>query len=511
MNVPEILARPRRSVVPYLFASLAAVACASGGARHSSAARAVPAAETISRVGLIETVAYLASPELKGRLPGHEGYDRAARYAAERMKAAELEPAGGEGYFQHLDVEVNEIHACEFSIPTAAGASRALELGKDFACRGFTGSGTVEAPVVFCGYGLSMPERGYDDYAGVDVRGKIVLAFKNAPEWKIDASGWDDAHLPRFKSRVAADHGAAGILLVSTPNAKDPQKPIGSLMHGKGEQNERFPQIHFDIPVAEDLLRGRGQTLAELQTAIDRARAPRSIELGGTARLEVSASYSRAKDTVNVIGVLRGTDPRYREEFIVVGAHLDHVGSQGERIYYPGANDNASGSAAVLALADAFARVGVSPRRSIVFVLFASEEQGLDGAKKYVAAPPFPLARTVAMINIDCIGLGDGIQLGGGKDAPVLWKMARRIDRKNFRATIEETWGGGGADATPFREAGIPTLYVATTHSFAHLHLPSDTVDTLDGALFEKTVRLAFLTVAEIAFGDYVRELPPTR
>jgi hypothetical protein len=485
-------------------ALMAAAACAGRKPAHAPAAD--PA---LARAGLLRTVGILASPDMEGRLPGTEGYDRAARYVADRFAAAGLEPGGDDGYFQRLTVESNRIERCDLSVENASERSRGYRLGEDYACRVLTGSASLAAPVVFAGWGFSLPERGYDDYSGTDVRGKIVLVFKGAPSWKIDGADWAGADLPRATARAAADHGALGLFLVSAPKPAPAQKPIGSLLDGRGERDDRFPVLHVGIAVAEDLLAGTGRTLEDLESEIETAKRPDSLPLRATARLDVRAEYRSEAPAMNVVGALRGERTGAAEEFVVVGAHLDHVGSQAGRVLYPGANDNASGSAAVAALAEALAR-GPRLERTVVFVLFSSEEHSLDGARKYAASPPFPLDRTVAMVNLDCVGFGDAVQAGGGKDAPALWKLARENARALGVAMTDETWGGGGADATPFREAGIPTLYFAATHAYDHLHLPSDRPETLSGALLESETRVAYRTLLELASGRYSREsLPP--
>jgi Zn-dependent M28 family amino/carboxypeptidase len=200
------------------------------------------------------------------------------------------------------------------------------------------------------------------------------------------------------------------------------------------------------------------------------------------------------------------SDETLRDEFVVIGGHLDHVGRQSEKVYFPGAQDNASGAAAVMHIAEAFVRGGVKPRRSVVFVLFAAEEQGLNGARHFVEHSPLPLERCVAMLNLDCVARGDGIQLGGGKASPELWNLAREIDAAHAARTVEDTWYGGGADATPFFEAGVPTLYFANSGAYADIHSTSDAAETLDPQLHVDTARLAFLTAAEIAAGGYERE-----
>jgi len=202
-----------------------------------------------------------------------------------------------------------------------------------------------------------------------------------------------------------------------------------------------------------------------------------------------------------VVGVLRGSDPARAEQALVIGGHLDHVGRQSSDLYFPGANDNASGSAAVLRLAEAFTRAGTRPARTVVFVLFASEESGLEGAKHHAAHPVLPLANTAAMFNLDCVACGDSIQVGSGKTSPELWARARELDAAGDACLVARTWGNGGADATPFHEAGVKTLYWVTTNSYPYLHDAGDKPETLNAPLYEKLVRLCFRTAWDVAMG----------
>jgi hypothetical protein len=476
---------------------------ASGVAAH----QADPGAASITPEGLMADVRVLCAPELGGRLPGMPGYAEAMRYCSDRFAALGLEPGGDDGWLQRLTMELNEIRACELTLVGADGVAEPLALGSDFACRGFTGSGVGDAPVVFVGYGLSLPERGHDDYAGLDVRGKVVLAIKPAPKWEpADGRGWGDAHLPRPKARAALDHGAVGLLLLPHPAAAKPQPAIASVLHGPGEHVGALPQAELTAAAAARLCAGGLAELAGLVAAVDAAKAPSSRELPGRARLVVDAAYDSAASTANVVGVLPGTDPELRDECLVIGGHLDHVGRQGH-VVWPGANDNASGAAAVLALARAFAEGGVLPRRTVVFVLFAGEEQGLNGARWFVDHPARPFERTIAMLNLDCVAHGDSIQLGGGGTQPVLWGLARGLDAAHARLSTAHTWPGGGADAEPFHGQGTPTLYFASTPSYAHLHQTTDTPETLNPMLHTELVRLAYRTAVEIAQGRYIGEV----
>lgn len=461
----------------------------------------------ISQNDLMKTVEYLSSKNLEGRLSGSEGYNKAARYIADEFQRISLKPIGDSAFFQKLKVEYNEIYSpVKLRLIEHEGLKKEYKLGKDFVCRQLTGSGHFTAPVVFCGYGLSKPEFGYDDYANVDVKGKIVLVFKSNPTWKMnDTSNWGNGY-PRFKARLAKERGAVGMLIVSLPNDANPQKAIISVLEGGGQQDEDFPQLHIDTSVADEILEGSGSTLKELQTRIDTSKKPFRVQTAFSIEVEVHAKYTKEQPTMNVVGVLEGSDPKMKNEFLIIGAHLDHVGSQAGEIYAPGANDNSSGSAAVLEIAEAFVKENIRPKRSVIFVLFASEELGLIGSKYFVDHSPVPLDKIIAMINLDCVGYGDSLQVGNGKSAPMLWRVAQKQDSLITKMMVEGTWNGGGADAGPFHEKGIPAAYFVTTNSYAHLHYMTDTPETLNKTLFVKITNLAFLTALEVANGRYHKE-----
>lgn len=455
--------------------------------------------ENITQESLYETVEFLASPKLNGRLAGTEGYFQAAKYSANKLKEYGCQPMNNESYFQKFNVECNEIlPGSEFQLVSNNEIVKNYKLGKDYIFRGFTGSGDLQGEVVFCGYGLSQPEDNYDDYANIDVKDKIALVFKYNPKWKMESSNWKDRY-PREKARAAFENGAKAILFVSSPDDKNPQTVIGSVLAGSGEQNENFPQLHVSLNVADDLFSNSNHSLKELKNEIDSLNMPKSLELKSEVKIKVETKYNPEKETVNVVGILEGSDDKLKDQYLVLGAHLDHVGRQSDSVYFPGANDNASGSAAVLEIAKAFHLEKIKPKRSIVFVLFSSEEAGLFGAKNYVQEPPFSLEKTVAMFNFDCVGYGDSIRIGGGKASNELWNMIKKIDEKNTKYMISKTWGSGGADATPFFKAGIPTAYFVTQNSYEHLHKTTDKVSTLNMSLFEKLTELGFLSAKKVA------------
>jgi hypothetical protein len=460
--------------------------------------------ESIKSDELLRTVKILASAEFDGRLPGSEGYDKTAAFVAERFKQIGLIPAGDEEYFQYLNVEYNKIDSPVVFKVIDGGSAVSYQHGKDFVLRGFTGSGNLNLPVTFCGYGISRPDLGYDDYEKINVKDKIVMVFKQNPNWKINDEAWGQEY-PREKSTIAYKHGAKGILFVSRPNDTKPQPLIGSVMHGEGEQLKDFPQLHISIEAANTLLDASGISISECQIKIDQEKSPVSFLTRRKAEIKVNAHYEKSAKTMNVVGLLEGSDPELKEEYLIIGAHLDHVGSQAG-LLFPGANDNASGSAAIIELAKAFSLDSQRTKRSILFVLFTAEEQGLFGSKHFVENLKINTNKIIAMLNLDCIGFGDSIQVGNGKSYPELWNLARRIDKEKFNLMVEDTWSGGGADLTPFFEKGIPGLYFVSKYSYEHLHLPTDTLETLNADLFEKIAKLVYLTAREIADGNYNKE-----
>jgi hypothetical protein len=380
---------------------------------------------------------------------------------------------------------------------------KVYHLGEDFVCRQNTGSGTLEAPVLFCGYGIDDNETGYNDYENIDVKGKIVMMFKQEPDWLLNFGGSPNLC---FRANLAAQKGAIAVILVSKPNDKNPQKPIGSVLDGAGEHLDNLPILHINLNVAKDLLFESGYTLKDLQTQIDSSKKPVSIYLKKKIKMEIHSYYTKEKETMNVVGVLEGSDSILKNECVVIGAHLDHVGEQAGEIYFPGANDNASGSSAVIEIARAFVNSGIKPKRTIVFILFSNEESGLQGAQYYTDHPIYPLGKTTAMFNLDCIAFGDSIQVGNGESVQELWKIASNNDKQFTQMMVSRTWKGGGADATVFHKKNIPCLYFVSTNSYEHLHLTTDKPETLNKTLFEKVTKLAFLTLFDVSCGDYIRE-----
>lgn len=476
----------------------------------------------ISAVDMLKTVEYLSSESLEGRAGGSIGYFLAADYMAKEFLKLGLKPGvsnqipkttpyGNDDiqgrfnykFFQYLNVEYNDITGpVKFNLINDNKIAKKYKLGTDFICRGFTGNGYANAQVVFCGYGISDDEGGYNDYNSIDVNGKIVMVFKQNPGW---ANGRYNNYSIRKKAWNAYDRGAVAIIYVSLPNDKNPQKPIGSVMDGEEPHLSDFPMIHADLNAAEDFVLKTRHTMKELQTVIDEKKSPNSIELLTTAEIEINAKYKPDAYTVNVAAILEGSDAQLKNEYLIISAHLDHVGQQAGEVYFPGANDNASGSAAVLELARAFSK-GEKTKRSILFILYSNEESGLQGSKFYAENPLVPLENTVAAFNFDCISFGDGITLGNGLSNPALWNLAKQTDSLYKNQSGNITWKGGGADLEHLYKKNIPGIYFVTTNSYAHLHLPSDKPETLNLSLYEDLTKLAYLIISRVANGEYQKE-----
>ncbi|MFO7525818.1 MAG: M20/M25/M40 family metallo-hydrolase [Ignavibacteriaceae bacterium] len=448
----------------------------------------------------MKKVDVLASPEFAGRLSGSEGYNKASKYVKNHFINLGLKPAFSDDYYQKLFVEYNEINQPVKFCLIKDGNVVDYQLGSDYAFRGFTGSGDFTAPAVFCGYGIST--ESYNDYENVDVKGKIAIVFKQNPTWKPDGIEWGNGY-PREKAKTAFDNGAIGLMMVSKPLDNFPQPVIGSIMDGAGDHLADFPQLQISQNAANDFLSGTGYSIKELQKKIDETQKPYSLHLSSSALISVNTDYYKEKETQNIAVILEGNDEILKNEYVVVGAHLDHVGSQGGEVYYPGANDNASGSAGVMQIAEAIVKSGVKPDRSIIFTLFASEEQGLFGSDFFSKNPPVNLNKITAMINMDCIGSGDSIQIGNGKSVPGLWNTFRDVDSANKNLMIERTWSGGGADATPFHNSGIPSVYVVSHYSYEYLHQPGDKPETLNAELFENIVKLTAQSLLIITDKEY--------
>ncbi len=429
----------------FVLLALALAAPAVAGAEAVSLDDAVAA---VSATRPYADVARLSSPELAGRLTGTPGYDGAARFAAASLRAAGLEALPGHADMMlPFPVTVAGVDRASLELlPTEAGGDdgRRLEFFDDFLPMLYSGSGSVTAEVVFVGYGITAPELGRDDYAGIDVTGKIVMAVRGAPR---DGRDWTAHDSHRARTATAKAHGAAGYLFAESAAANPNGEPLTD-----------FPMATVTREVGDAILSGTGLTLEELGKVL-RQGGTASFSTGRRLRLDVTARAPHPGTGANVVAVLPGSDSAERGEYVIVGAHLDHCGNW--PVLLPGADDNASGAATVLEIARAAARLEPRPPRSLVFVLFGGEEMGLLGSKAMAASLPASLGRCVGVFNLDMVGVGTGAWVAAGKNFPDLFAALERArDRwepaMSLRAGLSE--GEARADHGPFQHAGIPAV-----------------------------------------------------
>jgi len=359
-------------------------------------------------------MAFLADDLLEGRRTGTRGYDLAAKYVVAQLAALGLEPAGTNGsYFQPVPLARMATVEPECSVAFLRdGRKTELQYGVDYFIRSVSHNSDVTAPVVFAGFGVTAPEMGYDDYAGIDVRGKIVVLLSGAPaSFPHDQRAYYSHPAGKIRNLVA--RGAAGYLGIFTPELervfpwehalKEAGLPNVSWADETGRPHLLGPGTAIlSWKGAEALFAGTPHRLEEIFKNAETGR-PQSFELPVQASLR-NRGRIEGIESPNVAAVLRGSDPRLKEEYIVLSAHLDHVGVgkpvAGDSIYN-GAYDNASGVAILLEVANAFTHLPAAPRRSVIFLAVTGEEEGLNGSDFFAQHPTVPIGRIVANVNLD--------------------------------------------------------------------------------------------------------------
>ncbi len=480
---PEETKVTKRIVVTWLGGVVWAIAVA--------AAPPVPveqAAGAVTATGAFATVEKLTGPAFAGRLTGAPGHEAAARWAAAELAHAGLKPlAEHADYLQRFPVTVASVEAASMDLLAAddKGEPKRLEFFKDFLPLFFSGSGDVAAEVVFVGFGITAPEMGRDDYAGLDVKGKVVMAVRGAPK---DGRDWTAFNSHRARTANARAHGAAGYLFAESAAANP-----------NGAQIADLPMADVSEAVANAVLAGAKLTLEELRKVLEKGGVA-SFATGRKVHLVVKAGNPQAREGANVVAVLPGADRALAGEYVVIGAHLDHCGPWPELL--PGADDNASGSATVLEIARAAARLAPRPRRSLVFVLFAGEEEGLLGSKFFAGHLPAAMRRCVGVFNMDMVGVGQGAYVAAGKNFPELLhalEQARDAVEPGvtLRAGLAE--GEARADHGPFVAAGIPAVSLFGAGQHHGYHTPEDTIWWIAPKNMEAIGRIVLVAAVTIA------------
>src|SRR6516165_6818459 len=406
---------------------------------HKDAADEV--STTIRPEAIRADMRFLADDFLEGRATGTRGHEIAAKFMAVEFEAMGLEPAGDNGtYFQSVPLLSMRPDEARTTLSIVQGGKeRALTFGQDFVTGGDPGrpETSLEAPVVYVGFGVTAPEQGYDDYVGVEAKGKVVAyVFGAPPQFESTMRAHYSAH--EAKAANAAAHGAVGTILLDSPffeqlypfkdQVRDLVFPDMRWLDARGQPNDYFPELRgsaiLNMETTARMFEGSGRSPEEIYAAAKEGK-PSSLALSVTAKIKIVSKLQSIRSP-NVVARLQGSDPKLRDEYVVYTAHLDHLGIgepvNGDKIYN-GALDNASGSASMLEIARAYSQMKPRPRRSILFVSVTGEEEGLLGSDYFAHYPTVAKDRLVGNINLD------------GNNA-LLWPVENVVVRGSEHSTL---------------------------------------------------------------------------
>ncbi|MEK6374218.1 MAG: M28 family peptidase [Acidobacteriota bacterium] len=445
----------------------------------------------------------LAAPKMEGRGLDTKGIKLAADYIESRLRALGLKPAFGKSYRQPFPVKIG----------VALGKGNRLDgvADGDWAPLGFSSSGAFSGEVAFVGYGISAPPIGYDDFAGIDLKGKVALILRYEPQEKDDASPFDGRRpsrwsAMRYKTLQARERGAVAVVFVTGPVQDEGKDKVPPLANDGPESPAGIPVLQVKTSLAQKW----AGDLATFQKDVDRDLMPRSrvlpMRLSGVTDVKPTNAQGE-----NVVGVLSGKGA-LANEIVVLGAHYDHLGYGGEgsmkpnaKAIHPGADDNASGTAGVLNAAALVrdALKNVASHRTVVFALFSGEERGLAGSAFMVGHPPFAMDRVVGMVNLDMIGaLRDDKVTAFGTDSAPEWTGLIASSAAGSNLKLTETGDGyGPSDQTSFYAAKVPVLHFFTG-AHDRYHAPEDVADAINFAGAERIVAVVSKIVAGVARGD---------
>jgi Peptidase family M28/PDZ domain/PA domain len=447
----------------------------------------------------LEDVKALTAPAMEGRGDGTKGLTLAAHMLEKTYRELGLKPAGAQSYFQPFSVITGaKLRSAHNHLTVEeAGQKRELKLNQDFVPFSFSSSDSVTAPVVFAGYGASAEEFGYDDYAGIDVKDKIVVVLRYEPAAFADKAGNTGLtqHAQLITKAInARNRGAKAVVLVNGKLGDGEEDLLTRFGSVSGPENTGIVLVQVKNETAERWFKAAGKSLEEVQLQINHSAKPQSFAFPDSLHMAIRVDIETTRATVNnVLAYLPGKT----DEYVIVGAHYDHLGrgnydslapSQIGQIH-PGADDNASGTAGVMELARMFASRKGELQRGILFASFAGEELGLLGSAYWVQNPTLPLDKAVAMLNMDMIGRikDDKVYIGGvGTGSTLKALVEQAAAKENFK--VEYSPGGYSAsDHTSFVTKHIPVLFFFSgLHS--DYHKPSDTWEKINAQSAAKLV-----------------------
>lgn len=503
--------------------------------------------ESINQHDLKKHMLFLASDELKGRDTGEPGLEVAARYLAVQAEALGLTPVNGEyGFMQPYVIEQKAYNREKSHTTILKEGAEAVVNGESFYI--FpppTGEKIlIEGEVVFAGYGINDEAHNYNDFENIDIEGKVVLIMNRAPmneegtEMQFDHQKWSGMQNMQYKLPPIFQQGAKAVLLVFDPKSgyqsiEDMNPGIANYLGKsrtlkKEEDSEEMPQpgsmmVLIHRSVADQLLKSAGKSLEELQNEIDRNLEPQSFALDDT-RIKIELQMQTTDlEVSNVFGLIEGSDPILKDEVVIYVAHYDHVGTDGQGGVFNGADDNASGTVALLEIAEAYMKEKKHPRRSVGFLWVSAEEIGLFGSQYFADHPLVPNENTAAVINLDMVGrvktqedvqsTRAGLTIVGRDSVKVIGGMQSKVLMEINVQSLEEmglfanyTYNDLNhperyfyrSDHISFARKDIPVLFYSTgTHR--DYHLISDEEENLDYDKFLKMTRFAYKTGFNVA------------
>ena len=460
------------------------------------------ALQAISGTRMLQDIAHLSNAEFNGRLSGTADDRRSALWVATLFHSLGLRPVGSDAlgpgnelWAQTGPVWTTQIAETQLDITAGPKAIRPL-IGKEYLPVLDSPPVSLNAPIVFVGYGISDPAHHFDEYEGLDVRNRIVLFLRGKPE------RYSQPVTQAEKERTARGKGALAFLTLQGPilsgyeaRRGSSSAPVASYT-SNGDDENPIPGCWISTEIGEELLAVQGRGLRELQDKLNSTMVPQSFVTDATAHVLWESTRHRGT-LFNVLGLM-STDPSsISDETLIIGAHRDHFGRQAG-ILFAGADDNASGTAVILEVARVVAASGVRFKRSVLFLSFSGEEQNLLGSRLYTREPARPLEHTVAMINVDHAGIGNGRLTVGvtGLSKEVAVVAGNRAD-SSHKVDVFGFFPGG--DHVPFKEANVPTVTIVSGGVHPHFHKASDEATTLQPEILEMTARFVLTLMWDLA------------
>ena len=467
-----------------------------------------PGSAEIMTYEILEHIKYLSSDKLEGRFPGSEGSKKAIKYISKNWEAQGVLPAGTKKYEQPFSY-ISKVSLGNRNILRVRNSKSRYKIKKDFIPIGWSGNGNIDDKVVFVGYGFDIDDSlSWNDYINVNVKNKWVLMFLNGPDGNSPHSPYG-YHKKLYNKVIAArDRGVGGILFMEREEKEN--NKLKPLVYRQSASSAGLPIIQITHAVANNIINDKDKTVADLRSKIDQELASFSFELDRKVSARVNLKFEKETAT-NVVGFIEGSDPILNKEYIIIGAHYDHLGYGGHMSgslnpdsmqIHNGADDNASGIAGILELSHKLMTNKKLLGRSIIAICFDAEEKGLLGSKFYTQTPTKDLEQTAIMINMDMIGrLNEKpITVGGVGSAKTLSETIEVV-QKNHTLKIDKNISGmdfGRSDHASFYREDIPVLFFFTG-AHQDYHKPSDDWDKIDYQGEKEVLNFAYDLIVQLS------------